>query len=58
MKKDKLRQKEHGIISVVQSPEVEENQPESTEEAENTKEHGIISIVQSPDREPTTKTNQ
>jgi hypothetical protein len=42
--------KEHGIISIVQSPEEgkKENKLRTENDSEKIKEHGIISIVQSP----------
>jgi hypothetical protein len=42
--------KEHGIISIVQSPEEgkKENKLRIKSNSEKAKEHGIISIVQSP----------
>lgn len=50
MKNKKKIPKEHGIISIVQSPDkgdklVIENEPDKQ------KEHGIISVVQSPEEE-------
>ncbi len=55
MEKKKKEPKEHGIISIVQSPnEGENNTVDETKlvmenESDKQKEHGIISIVQSPD---------
>ena len=47
--------KEHGIISVVQSPDegendaIDVNKSDAENESAGTKKHGIISVVQSPD---------
>lgn len=51
MKKKKKIPKEHGIISIVQSPDSGENENKLVTEndSDEQKEHGIISIVQSPD---------
>lgn len=55
MKKRTKDPKEHGIISIVQSPDkgenntVDENKLVTENEPDKQKEHGIISIVQSPD---------
>ncbi|GGD80209.1 hypothetical protein GCM10011514_50290 [Emticicia aquatilis] len=51
MKKKKKVTKEHGIISIVQSPEKGENENKFVTEnnSDEQKEHGVISIVQSPD---------
>jgi hypothetical protein len=50
---------EHGIISVVQSPEPEEQEEEhesgTKNDSDGSDEHGIISIVQSPDEEKNRK---
>lgn len=55
MKKKQKDLKEHGIISIVQSPDkgenntVNENKLVTENEPDKQNEHGIISIVQSPD---------
>lgn len=46
---------EHGIISVVQSPDEEENESGTKNDSDGPDEHGIISIVQSPDEEKNRK---
>lgn len=55
MKKKKKVLKEHGIISIVQSPDrgknntVDESKIVTENDPDKQEEHGIISIVQSPD---------
>ncbi len=55
MKKKKKNLKEHGIISIVQTPDRGENNTTDEDklvtenEPDEQKEHGIISIVQSPE---------
>lgn len=55
MEKKKKVSKEHGMISIVQSPDkgendtVEENKLVTEKESDKQKERGIISTVQSPD---------
>jgi hypothetical protein len=52
MEKDKKEQNEeddHGIISVVQSPDEEAPKTEKNTKSDEEDKHGIISIVQSPD---------
>lgn len=54
-KKDLENPEKHGIISIVQSPDLGENnavdatEADGENEANKPKEHGIISVVQSPD---------
>ncbi|WP_435353092.1 hypothetical protein [Emticicia sp. SJ17W-69] len=51
MRMKKKDPKEHGIISIVQSPNKDENHTVDKNKlvTENEPDHGIISIVQSPD---------
>jgi hypothetical protein len=55
MKNNKKEPKKHGIISIVQSPNEENNKSDNLNKSvtenksDKPKEHGIISIVQSPD---------
>jgi hypothetical protein len=53
--KQPLKENEHGIISVVQSPDEEENKSDNANELDKVKNHGIISIVQSQDEKTSKK---
>ena len=54
MKKTKKEDKQHGVISVVQSPKAVKNKQQAVPKSPKTDngeptEHGIISVVQAPD---------
>jgi hypothetical protein len=57
MKKNKKDLKKQGIISIVQSPDEENNKADNQNKSvtenksDDSEEHGIISIVQSPNEE-------
>ena len=53
--KEQLKENEHGIISVVQSPEPRENKSDNENETDNLKKHGVISIEQSQDEKTSKK---
>jgi hypothetical protein len=46
---DQSNEKEHGIISVVQSTDDDENEPDMEAQSDEQKKHGVISTVQAPD---------
>jgi hypothetical protein len=56
-KNDQNNSEKHGIISIVQSPNEEDNKSDNLNKSvkenksDDTKEHGIISIVQAPDED-------
>jgi hypothetical protein len=55
MKKKRKDSQKHGVISIVQSPNKENNKPDNENKSEKDKRedesegHGVISIVQAPD---------
>jgi hypothetical protein len=53
--KDPPEENQHGIISIVQSPDKEDDKSDNPNKSGKVKKHGIISIVQSPDEETTNK---
>jgi hypothetical protein len=49
--KNKLEKKQHGVISIVQSPDLGEVKGVNKNESGKVKKHGVISIVQTPGHE-------